>query len=77
MIIWPWQPPWLIFGSKGFCSSHGSFRAEALEILRVEPVDILLTDVKMPGMNGLELYQATRKALPQALHYFHDGLFCR
>lgn len=33
---------------------------EALQILEKEQIDILLTDVKMPGMNGLEL---TKEAL--------------
>ena len=46
---------------KGFVVHAAASGTEALETLRVEPVDILLTDVKMPGMNGLEFYQATRK----------------
>jgi two-component system chemotaxis response regulator CheY len=29
--------------------------AEALQILDAEPVDLLLTDVNMPGMSGVEL----------------------
>lgn len=33
--------------------------AEALQALEVEPVDILLTDIKMPLVDGLEL---TRQA---------------
>jgi CheY-like chemotaxis protein len=55
---------------KGFVVHTAASGAEALEILRVEPVDILLTDVKMPGMNGLELYQATRKAYPRLFTIF-------
>lgn len=34
------------------------------QILKTEP-DILITDVKMPFMNGLELSRLVRKALPQ------------
>lgn len=39
---------------------------EALKILEssisgVEPVEIMVTDLKMPGMNGLELIRSARK----------------
>jgi CheY-like chemotaxis protein len=59
-----------ILGVKGFAVHAATSGAEALESLRVEPVDILLTDVKMPGMNGLEFYQATRKAYPRLITIF-------
>ncbi|NCP04133.1 MAG: response regulator, partial [Deltaproteobacteria bacterium] len=32
----------------------GSAR-EALQIIEADPVDLVLTDIKMPGMSGLEL----------------------
>jgi CheY-like chemotaxis protein len=38
----------------------------ALEKLRLQPFDLVLTDYDMPGMNGLELAQTVRQALPQA-----------
>jgi CheY-like chemotaxis protein len=40
---------------------------EALAILRDHPVDIMVTDVIMPEMDGLALYRATRKAHPQLI----------
>jgi CheY-like chemotaxis protein len=55
---------------KGFTVHAGASAAEALEILRDQPVDILLTDVKMPGMNGLELYQETKKLYPRLIIIF-------
>jgi CheY-like chemotaxis protein len=36
----------------------------ALEKLRLQPFDLVLTDYDMPGMNGLELAQTVRQALP-------------
>ena len=36
----------------------------ALEVLSREPVDAVLTDLKMPHMNGLELLEAVRKRHP-------------
>ena len=55
---------------KGFTVHAAASGAEALEILQDQPVDILLTDVKMPGMNGLELYRETRKLYPRLITIF-------
>ena len=37
---------------------------EALEDLRVNPADIVILDVKMPGMSGLEILQRIKKEYP-------------
>jgi CheY-like chemotaxis protein/anti-sigma regulatory factor (Ser/Thr protein kinase) len=37
----------------------------ALEVLRKEPVDLLLTDVIMPGLDGIELLERARLLQPQ------------
>ena len=55
---------------KGFTVHAAASGAEALEIIREQAVDILLTDVKMPGMNGLELYRESRKAYPRLITIF-------
>lgn len=54
-----------ILAIKGFNVHAATSGAEALEILREQPVDILLTNVKMPEMNGLELYRETCKKYPK------------
>lgn len=49
---------------KGYEVHTASSGAEALEILRDHRVEILLTDVRMPDMNGVVLHRATRKIHP-------------
>ena len=56
-----------ILDVKGFEVHAANSGVEALEILRDHPVDILLTDVKMPDMNGVELYRETRKPYPNLI----------
>ena len=55
---------------KGFTVHAAASGADALQILQKQPVDILMTDVKMPEMNGLELYREARKAHPHLITIF-------
>jgi len=53
-----------ILGIKGF-EVHAAYSgAEALAVLQGQRVDILLTDVIMPDMDGVALYRATQKTNP-------------
>ena len=45
---------------------------EALEQFRREPVDIVVTDVEMPRMNGLRLLEESGRSTPKP-----DALFCQ
>jgi CheY-like chemotaxis protein len=54
---------------KGYTVHVANSGAEALKILDAHPVDILLTDVIMEGMNGLELYLAAREAHPRLVTF--------
>src|SRR5918992_57333 len=57
----------LVFGRAG---GHQVRAAEngkrALEMLRQEPADLIISDVKMPDMSGIELLRAVRTFLPDA-----------
>jgi CheY-like chemotaxis protein len=55
---------------KGFQVHLANSGKNALVILQEHPVDIMLTDVIMPEMNGLELYRETRKTHPRLLTWF-------
>ncbi len=56
---------------SGFLARHGfevltaAGGPAALERFRAEPVELILTDQKMPGLSGLELLQAARAVDPE------------
>jgi len=47
--------------------------AEALEWLKRTKIDIVLTDIRMPGMNGLELHEQVVRTWPQCKVIFLTG----
>ncbi|MEA3232468.1 MAG: diguanylate cyclase [Thermodesulfobacteriota bacterium] len=49
----------------GFKSESVNNGYDALKALKEKPYTFLLTDIKMPGMNGLELIQKTKNEYPQ------------
>ncbi len=53
-----------ILQEEGYVSLTASNSMEALEILKNELVDLVLTDVKMPGMNGIELLEKIKEIKP-------------
>jgi DNA-binding response OmpR family regulator len=52
--------------------SLGSGEA-ALALLAAEPFDLLVTDVVMPGMNGVELARRSRRVAPKMPILFASG----
>ncbi len=46
---------------------------QALEILQSSAIDLLLTDFKMPGMNGVELMEQARKRNPLVIRIVLTG----
>jgi two-component system response regulator HydG len=54
----------LLGARGGFDVSHTTDPAAALQRATSEAWDLVLTDVEMPGMTGLELLQALRRASP-------------
>jgi len=54
----------LVFEDEGYSIRTAINGREALEMLQAEPAQVIITDVKMPDMNGIELLRATREFLP-------------
>ncbi|MCK5837126.1 MAG: sigma-54-dependent Fis family transcriptional regulator [Desulfobacula sp.] len=49
---------------EGYTSLTASSGMEALDILNTELIDLVLTDVKMPGMSGIQLLKEIKKTNP-------------
>ncbi len=50
---------------KGYESEEAHSGAEALNMVKENSFDCVLTDIKMPQMNGVELHQAIKEARPE------------
>jgi two-component system response regulator HydG len=55
-----------IFEREGLKVLRASSGQEAIDKLRENPVDVVLTDLMMPGMSGQELLRAVRAVAPEA-----------
>ena len=54
-----------ILSREGYTIRHASHGREALDRIRRQPPSVMLTDLKMPGMTGLELMKAARTIHPE------------
>jgi len=54
----------LVFEHDGHNIRTAMNGREALEMLQSEPAEVIITDVRMPDMNGIELLRAAREFLP-------------
>jgi two-component system response regulator FlrC len=55
----------VILQAAGYQTREAESAEEALEILKNEPsIDLLLTDILMAGVNGLQLLEQSRKLFP-------------
>jgi len=53
-----------ILQEEGYTSITASSGMEALDILNNEIIDLILTDVKMPGMSGIQLLEKIKELNP-------------
>ena len=54
----------LVFESDGHTVRTAMNGRQALELIQSEPADIIISDVKMPDMDGIELLRAVRESAP-------------
>ncbi len=54
----------LVFERAGYNVRVADGGVRALELIRSEPIDLLISDVKMPDMDGIELLRAARELSP-------------
>lgn len=54
----------LVFEGDGHNIRTASNGSEALDLLQAEPANIIISDVKMPDMDGIEMLRSVRETLP-------------
>ncbi|MEP7077106.1 MAG: sigma-54 dependent transcriptional regulator [Acidobacteriota bacterium] len=54
----------LVFESDGHTIRTAANGLEALKLLRDSPADVVISDVRMPDMDGIEMLRAIRETLP-------------
>ncbi len=53
------------FRKDGYCVRAVESAAEALKALEIKPVDVAIVDIKMPGMDGMELQRRIHESTPK------------
>ena len=54
----------LVFDGDGHNIRTATNGREALQLLEVEPANLIISDVKMPDMDGIEMLRSVRETLP-------------
>ena len=54
-----------VFNSEGYTAFQASNGKLALEIVRKDPPDLVLLDMKIPGMDGLEILKHIKQIDPE------------
>ena len=63
----------MVFRQAGYTILLAESGEEALEILKEENIQLMYLDLKLPGMNGVELCRQIRKDHPIAIIYAVTG----
>jgi len=63
----------MAFETQGYRSAGAASAAEALDVLRGTPFDVILTDLVMPGMDGLSLMDRVHADFPDMIIILMTG----
>jgi signal transduction histidine kinase len=63
----------MAFETRGYRSAGAASAAEALDLLRGTPFDVILTDLVMPGMDGLSLMDRVHADFPDMVIILMTG----
>ncbi len=55
----------IVLDEEGYTTATAAHGAEALEMAKEDHFDIIITDLKMPEMDGMTLLQKCRQTCPQ------------
>jgi len=58
---------------EGYTVRTAESAEEALELLQEDPIQVMFLDLKLPGMNGVELCRQSRKESPMTIIYAATG----
>jgi DNA-binding NtrC family response regulator len=59
-----------ILKKKGYATTTAENGQRAIELVKEKPVDVILMDVKMPVLNGVEAYKNIKRIRPSAVVIF-------
>ncbi len=57
----------LILGRKGYEVTTAETGFEAMDMVNEKPFDIIFMDIKLPGMNGVEIFKKIKKIRSDAV----------
>ena len=63
----------LILDKSGFSATHFTNPLDALQSVETEPPDLLISDVVMPQMSGIDLAISVRKIHPECMVLLFSG----
>lgn len=66
-----------VLGKEGYQVLTATSGLEALKIMKREKIDLLLVDLKMPGIDGIEVLRRSKKAkrtVPSVILTAHESL---
>ena len=59
--------------SQGYEVSLADSGEKAVELMQIEPANVVLVDLKMPGMDGIQTLKEIKKTAPDALSIIMTG----